>query len=660
MRKIITLDEQFPTGEATVQPVLLWGPSGRPCYERVKIASEASEYIKSVEPRPGKSIVLVLGLGSYETYDLNRNGDGFNERPYRDGFKPTCGCCEPHEGAWVSMSQTLLYHYQSFGNAKNYRHHVNKDPLKAVGDVIKPFWNPTMHRIELLVGLENSKAPDLAERIAAGEYPPVSMGCRIKYDVCTICGHQSPTRAKYCDHLKFHMRQVMPNGLRAGALNPDPDWFDISWVVKPADQTGYMLKKVAHESAYEVRTGAELGEYMDAVETKSAAIQKLSDIDKVVRGIPVDHKSSPLSEGEEAAIRQYHQQVMPAIKNMPEMDDGTIKQLAQFPVAEVLSTLSAAGVILTTPEFIKLLVEQLSPGTKIPEEALDAVVALQGHVFDFYAKNPQALDQVVRESGALDIKPENVNPAIGGVAAKYLEKRSTISEYLSRALVSPAVRAEEPPFTDVLHVHDPSTGDAYETTRGAAAAAHDEIAKRQLLKMVGGGALLAGGYKLLAPGIPSVLRPLAVGTAGLLGYHHLKPDFGPQYMSDEGVPIPALTELHKSGGELENVALPILGSAGLVAALGHDYDSRLRRGLPVGSEDAPIYRQLFDKLEAYHHDHPALAFMTDLATYGAGKNLVGKFSSYMGEVLCPATDSVVLPEVNVDRAAEKLGSTLLR
>ena len=659
MRKIFQLDDRFSTGEATVQPMLLWLAGGRPFYERVKTASDASEFIKSVQPQPGKTIVLVLGLGAYETYDLNRNGDGFNERPYRDGYKPTCGCCDAHEGAWVSNSQTLLYHYKTFENAKNYRHHVNKDPLKAVGDVIKAFWNPVMHRIELLVGLENEKAPDLAEKIAAGEYPPVSMGCRIKYDVCTICGHQSPTRAKYCDHLKFHMRQVMPSGLRAGALNPDPDWFDISWVIKPADQTGFCLKKVAHENVYEIRTGAELGEYMDAVEEKRAAIQKLSDIDKVVRGIPVDHKTSPLSESEDKAIHQYHQQVMPAIKNMPDMTDDTLRQLAHFPIAEVLSTLSAAGVILTTPEFIKLMVEQLSPGTKVPEEALDSAVAIQGRIFDFYAKNPQLLDQVIQESGALDICSDNVNPEIGGIASRYLEKRSTISEYLSRALISPAVRAEEPPFTDVLHIHDPSTGEGYETTRGAAASAHDEIAKRQLLKMVGGSALLAGAYKLLAPGIPTVARPLAVGAGALLGYHHLKPDFGPQYMSDEGVAVPSLTELHKSSGELENIALPVLGSAGLVAALGHDYDSRLRRGILVGAEGAPIYRQLMDKLEAYHHEHPALAFMTDLATYGVGKNMVDKFASYMSDVLNPATDSVLLPGVDVDRAAEKVGSVVL-
>ena len=86
--KIIQLDDHFSTGEPTVQPVLLWGLRSKPYYESVsKEASHspALEYIRSVEPVPGRTIVLILGLGSFEYYGLNRNGDGFNEQPYRQG-----------------------------------------------------------------------------------------------------------------------------------------------------------------------------------------------------------------------------------------------------------------------------------------------------------------------------------------------------------------------------------------------------------------------------------------------------------------------------------------------------------------------------------------------------------------------------------------------
>lgn len=659
MRKVYELDSQFYTGEATVQPVMLWA-NGRLCRESFsKTASEATEYIKAVEPKPGMSIVLVLALGAYETYDLNRNGDGFNEFPYKTGFKPSCGCCQAPDG-WVASDELLTQHYKSFEeHGKMYRHHQNKDPTKACGDVLKSFWNPLMHRVELLTGLRNELAPDLAERIAAGEYPAVSMGCRIKYDVCTVCGHRSPTRAQYCDHLKFKMRQVMPNGLRAGALNPSPKFFDISWVIKPADLTGFMMKKVADDGAYELRYAADLGTYLDRVDEKRAALQKVADIDKVVRGLPVDHKTSPLTEAEARLVRDYHKSVSPAIQQMPDIDPTTLTAMSKYPVAEVLSTLTSAGVILTTPEFIKLIVEKLAPGTQVPESTLDLIVAMQGHLFDLFAQHPQMLDQLIK-TRMFDIRPENVKPDIGVIAEQYLEKRSTISNYLSRTLIPRSLRDEDPHYTDVLNVTDAADGAKYQTNRGAAVQAHDAIAKKQLAKIIGGAALLGAGYKAVSGMVPEHLRPLAMAATGVLGYHHLQPDFGPHYMTDEGVSIPKLTELHKVGNS-QSIGLPILGSAALVAALGHDYESRLRKGHDVNNPDAPIHEKLFNRMSQLYADHPALGFLGNLGAYGVARQAISKFGEYMGDILDKTSaDSVQLADVDIDRAATKLGSAVFR
>lgn len=665
MRKVYELDTHFATGEATVQPVLLWGANGRPLRERfTKTASEASDYIQAVEPKPGTSIVLVLALGAYETYDLNRNGDGFNEFPFKNGFKPTCGCCQA-DGAWVTQQEVLPNHYKSFEeHGKIYRHHQNKDPQKACGDVLKSFWNPQMHRVELLLGLRNELAPDLAERIASGEYPAVSMGCRIKYDVCTICGHKAPTRKQYCDHLKFGMRQVTPSGLRAGALNPSPKFFDISFVVKPADLTGYMMKKVADESAYSVRTSAELGEYLDNVEEKRAAIRKIADIDKIVRGTPVDHKTSPITEQEARGIQQYRDMILPAVKGMPNLDDGTIKELSKHPVAQVLSTLSAAGVILTTPEFVKMIVERLAPGTQIPAAALDGIVAMQGHIFDLFARHPQLLEQL-GSTGMFDRSASNVNPEIGVIAEKYLEKRSTITDYLSRQLLPPQLRSEEPMWTDPLHVSDPATGERYETTRGAAREAHDEIAKKQLAKLLGTGALLAVGGRVAAGLVPKHFRPLTWATTGLLGAQALRPDYGSQYLTDEGITIPTLTEMRKQGSnkhaDLSSVGLPIMGSAALVAALGHDYLSRLRSGQPVNEPEAPLGRRVLDQLGSFYADNPALGVLGTLGAYGGIRHALGKFAGYVETLGSPSSsDSVLSPEIDIDDVVTKIGSVLLR
>jgi hypothetical protein len=664
MRKIYELDSHFPTGEATVQPVVLWGANGRPLRERfTKTASEASDYIRSVEPKPGHSIVLVLGLGAYETYDLNRNGDGFNEHPYRVGLAAPCGHpgCQSPDG-WVSQADTLVNHYKSFETmGKIFRHHQNKDPAKAVGDVLKAFWNPQMHRVELLLGLKNDLAPDLAQRIADGEYPAVSMGCRIKFDVCTICGHRAPTRAQYCDHLKFGMRQVTPSGLRAGALNPAPKFFDISFVVKPADQTGYMLKKVAEEGAYAIRTAAELGEAMDTYDEKRATLRKIADIDKVIRGTPVDHKTSPLSEADARSVKQYHEAIRPAVQRMPAIDPTTLGALSKHALPEVLSTLAAAGVILTTPEFIQLLLSKYAPGVRVPEEALSAMVSLQGQVFDLFSEYPQLLDQI-EASGAVTLSQNSVNPVIGEKAEKYLEKRSTISDYLTRTLVPQPLRADEPAWTEPLTLTDPGSGYQYMTTRGAARDARDQIAKGQLAKILGGGALLTGAYKVLASGLKPGFRPLAAGALGLLGTKVLKPNYGSQFMTDQGVSIPSITEMRpvqKNASELSAVGLPLLGTAGLVAALGHDYESRAQRGY-AEHPDAPLATRAADALGNISANHPAVAFLGGLGLYGLAKNRF-KLSEYLGEIENAGTgDTATPPTIDFDQAAVKIGALLLR
>jgi hypothetical protein len=132
---------------------------------------------------------------------------------------------------------------------------------------------------------------------------------------------------------------------------------------------------------------------------------------------------------------------------------------------------------------------------------------------------------------------------------------------------------------------------------------------------------------------------------------------GPHYMSEEGVEVPTLTELSKSGS-LASTALPILGSAALVEALGHDYESRLRKGQPVGDPNAPIHTRLIDRLSQFASEHPALSMMGSLSAYGLGHHALSKFAELMNDLLDTPTDSVVLPDVNIDRAAEKLGSVV--
>lgn len=627
--KIIVLDERVSrTGEPTVQPVLLWA-NGRACRETLSkeaSASPALDYIKAIEPIPGRTIVLILGLGGFEYYGLNRNGDGFPEQPYKMGMKPTCGCCGHGRDAWILQDECIQYHFKSYEHGHVYRHHVNKDPKKAVGKVLKAFWNSFMHRVEVLEDIENDKAPDLVERITDGEFPAKSMGCRIKFDVCTKCGHMSPTRAQYCDHCKFELGVLDPHtGLRNGTLNPAPKFFDSSWVLRPADRTGYLLKKVA-EHAYEVQPSSELGEMVDDLNAKAAAARKLAVIDKIVRGYPAAVVQSELPEGR--LIEQYRKEMLPAVvQNTAELNAADTRKLAEHDLPHTLAALSHAGIILTTPEFIRLFVEKAIPGAQVPEHVLDNLVALQSEVYDLLGQHPSLLNELL---GVLT--PEGEAPSsLQSTIAPMIEKRSMMSDYLRRRLVPSSFRMGEEPRTDIMEVQDPTTGRMFQTTRGAVFSAEDELGKAQLKQLLGGAGMLGGAYKVLTSASPK-LR-LAALPLGLGGLHFGSKAFGnvPMYTTTSGEQVPYLTEFTEKQSNVLDI----------VNALGLDY-----RVTKTGSARLPQHMQ---------RHSPMYPFMRKLGSFGLYNNETSLEGLVRGQGKV-ASDGIREETINLSQVASTLGT----
>jgi hypothetical protein len=626
-RKIIRLDDRFNTGEPTVQPVVLWGLRGKPCFESLSkeaSASPALEYIKHVGPTPGRTVVLILGLGSYEFYGLNRNGDGFNEQPYKPGQSNG-----PGRDAWVMEDECVQHHYHTYEQGHVFRHHQNRDPKKRIGEVLKAFWNPLMHRVEVLEDLDNAKAPDLAQQIADGEYPAKSMGCRIRFDVCTFCGNMAPTRKHYCDHLKFEMCRLRDN-IRIGALNPSPRFFDSSWVLRPADRTGYMLKKVAEEAArpYELWSSSDLGDYVDHLQEKASAANKLSMIDKVVRGYPAAMVQGDLPEA--GLIEKYRQTTLPTVvQNTPELDQRDLSSLSHYNLADTLAALSRSGIILTTPEFIQLFLQKA--GMQVPPEVLNRLTAMQGELFELFGENPSLLDQTLSS-----FTPSDKTAAMDAIVAPLREKRSTVSEYLYRRLTPSVFRSgQAPPLSDLMEVQDPATGRTYQTTRGAAQAAHDAIAKSELGKMLGGGALLATAYKVLTahPKLRPFQLPIGAGL-GYAGYKTLPPDMGPTYETTSGEAVPYLTEFVEKQSSY----------AGVVNALGQDYQ--------VTARGPQRFQTVFHKTAMYG-DTPLYRILRKLASFSLldedGLAIhVARFKH--------ASDGIVGEQLDFDKVAEVIGS----
>ncbi len=195
-----------------------------------------------------ETLIHLLAVGATEDYGSNRNGDGFRR-----------ATCKQYHPTFVKFA-----HF--------FRNHKNKDPKKAYGRLIKSAFHDPMKRIELLASLYSTDvaakrhgglvADREMEKLASGRDIPVSMACKVGYDVCSYCGNKAPTLEDYC--VGTHQGGMCKaGGLRdnIGALveidggihqlhadNPHPAFFDISHVFRPADRIAYVtgtLEKAA-------------------------------------------------------------------------------------------------------------------------------------------------------------------------------------------------------------------------------------------------------------------------------------------------------------------------------------------------------------------------------------------------------------------------------
>ena len=181
-------------------------------------------------PPKGKFLTHIITMGSSDLYGNNRNADNF-----------------PHK-------ELLRKHATFVTHGKNYREHANKDPKKAIGDIIAEKYDKDLQRGEILMHTDIDKAASEFEKARAGEEQSGSMACNVHHDVCTACGFESHRPGQRCDCIKKRAGQWVPEK-QAYALmdNVDPTFKDYSWVKRPADRIAHYLNYLMpHDKAASV------------------------------------------------------------------------------------------------------------------------------------------------------------------------------------------------------------------------------------------------------------------------------------------------------------------------------------------------------------------------------------------------------------------------
>lgn len=224
---------------------------------------QVRELVESLAPQPGRLYLVNSAIGAGEFVGFNLRGDWFTERGLLhippgwdkipvwdiDARRRAANMTESVPG-WGDQA----WGYPTFYNAHRFRHHINKDPAKAYGFILGAFYDHRMHRVVLVSELvrdmcESLNALDIYERIEQGEFPDSSMGAKVPFDECSICGNKARNPAEYCKHVNnqdplFGMNKILPDGRKCGVYNHHPRFFDDSFVFVGAERSAKVMSLV--------------------------------------------------------------------------------------------------------------------------------------------------------------------------------------------------------------------------------------------------------------------------------------------------------------------------------------------------------------------------------------------------------------------------------
>lgn len=329
---------------------------------------QISTYLGALKESEEKLYVLVNALGSWEYWGQNINGDIFKDAVLRNE--------DPRNG------------YKTFLNAGIYRHHVNKDPRKSMGEVVVAIWNPRMHRVELVLCIDRARAralghQDLIDELDCGGNPAVSMGMKTPHDICSVCGNHSKTQADYCECIRMRKGTILPDGRMIGMINPVFKAFDISFVLIGADKASFAIFAIGGKSS-KAKAAVPCHLWTPGIEKVAGAYGSMLKLlrlhanndprqtgeskgpsrdvpllaDKRVKGILEKLSGMKLADlTKQVPIMKVLDREEPSIPN------GVLDHLGTRPLAPTFATLGSLGMILKPREYQRIVLTRLGrPG----------------------------------------------------------------------------------------------------------------------------------------------------------------------------------------------------------------------------------------------------------------------------------------------------------
>lgn len=277
----------------------------------------------SLKPTDDRFVGIHLtALGDEETYGPNRNFDSF----------PKEACIKYHD-TFVKHGHVFSHHHND----------ASKDPI--LGFIKASAYNDKMHRVELFIWADKEKAHEGLEQLEKTGESSHSMACRVPWDECSCCGahRKNSSDPNMCDHIRHQLGKVAEDGKVAFMRNVLPDFFDISFVTRPADRIAYSLK-VASE---DIVTSEEMAKVAGIIEPSHLNPGIEADKRHILRKLAEQYDS-------------YCRNARPALSFATvakaaesALDDRTIDTLRAMTVKEAMAFLADRGVVLSPDSFCK-------------------------------------------------------------------------------------------------------------------------------------------------------------------------------------------------------------------------------------------------------------------------------------------------------------------
>lgn len=374
--------------------------------------SDIASFISTFKPDPGYVYLHVIAMGAGEYYGCNINGDYFPEK------------------------DLIERHHTFVTNAKVFKEHDNKPTSPSYGHVVFSWYNPKMHRVELILAIDKVKGKEFIDRQARGEQLEVSMGCKVREDVCSICGNKARKRSDYCEHILRDKRKIYPDGRQPYMINYNPTFFDISIVRRRADKIAYVLEKVASQDTTVSSLNAQAFDELDSLipfaeppqvfdieedfEKTANVEKKAADLDKLAMIKRIQSEAvKVLNTGIEEA--------MPLIESTePDLPPALLDAMAKkHRLEDIMTTFTVNAIPMKPEEFTRIVI--VKRGMPLDTFA-DVLKGVKSAVADRDLKMGEYKDDIGKTLQAYLIARSSFLPAVISRLAGALRNRDALSK----------------------------------------------------------------------------------------------------------------------------------------------------------------------------------------------------------------------------------------